>query len=99
MARTDAEAKQPGTLEFPLPGQVPRSTLLDDSKGSTVGLTSIFSSSLINDFHWGFIRQGGQNAGASQYPGLFLNDVSDFVPFTRSTIFFVPVNQLSDSLN
>jgi Carboxypeptidase regulatory-like domain len=91
--------KQPGTLEFNLPGQVPTTTALDDSKGSTVGLTSIISSNLINDFHWGYIRQGGQNAGASQYPGVLLNDVTDFVPFTRSTIFFVPVNQLSDSLN
>lgn len=91
--------KEPGLLEFPLPGQAPTNTVLDDSKGSTVGLTSVLSSSLINDFHWGFIRQGGQNAGASQYPGVFLNDVSNFVPFTRSTIFFVPVNQLSDTLS
>lgn len=91
--------RQPGFLEFDLPGQTPTSTTLDDSKGSTVGLTSLISSNLINDFHWGFIRQGGQVAGASQYPGVFLNDVSDFVPFTRSTIFFVPVNQLSDKLS
>lgn len=89
--------KQPQSQEFP--GQPAANTLLDDSKGSTVGLTSILSRNLINDFHWGFIRQGGQNAGASFDPAVFLNDVSDFVPFTRSTIFFVPVNQLSDSLN
>lgn len=91
--------KQPGLLEFDLPGQTPTSTALDDSKGSTVGLTSLISPTLINDFHWGFIRQGGQVAGASQYPGIFLNDVSDFVPFTRTTIYFVPVNQLSDKLS
>jgi Carboxypeptidase regulatory-like domain len=89
--------KQPGAQEFP--GESAATTTLDDSKGSTVGLTSILSSSLINDFHWGFIRQAGQNAGASFDPGVFLNGISDFVPFTRSTIFFVPVNQLSDTLN
>jgi hypothetical protein len=89
--------KQPGAQEFP--GQPAATTVLDDSKGSTVGLTSVISSSLINDFHWGYIRQGGQNAGASMYPGVFLDTVSDLVPFTRSTIFFVPVNQFSDSLN
>ena len=89
-------SNQPGAQEFP--GQGPASALLDDSKGSTVGLTTIISPTLLNDFHWGWIRQGGQNAGASNYPGVFLNDVSDFVPFTRSTIFFVPVNQLSDTL-
>ncbi len=89
--------KQPQAQQFP--GQSAADTLLDDSKGSTVGLTSIFSPNLINDFHWGFIRQGGQDAGDSFYPGVFLNDVSNLVPFTRSTIYFVPVNQLSDSLN
>lgn len=89
--------KQPQAQEFP--GQSAANTLLDDSKGSTVGLTSLLSPSLINDFHWGLVRQGGQNAGASFYPGVFLNDVSDLVPFTRSVIYFVPVNQFSDSLN
>jgi Carboxypeptidase regulatory-like domain len=89
--------KQPQLRQFP--GQGPSSTLLDDSKGSTVGLISNISPSLINVFHWGLIRQGGQNQGVSQYPGVFLNDVTDFVPFTRTTIYFVPVNQLSDKLS
>lgn len=89
--------KQPQSQEFP--GQPAANTLLDDSKGSTVGLTSVLSPNLINDFHWGFVRQGGQNAGDSFYPGVFLNDVSDLVPFTRSVIYFVPVNQFSESLN
>ena len=89
--------KEPGAQQFP--GQSGATTVLDDSKGSTVGLTSIFSPSLINDFHWGFVRQGGQNAGASQVSAVILNDVDNLVPFTRSTIFFVPVHQLSDSLN
>ncbi len=87
---------QPGAQQFP--GQGPATAVLDDSKGSILGLTSIFSPTLINDLHWGFIRQGGENAGASIYPGVFLNDVSDLTPFTRSTIFFVPVNQISDTL-
>ncbi len=89
--------KEPGAQEFL--GQSAATTVLDDSKGSTIGLTSILSPSLINDFHWGFVREGGQNGGTSHYPGVFLNDVSNLVPFDRSTIIFVPVNQLSDSLN
>ncbi|HKS80429.1 MAG TPA: carboxypeptidase-like regulatory domain-containing protein [Candidatus Acidoferrales bacterium] len=87
---------QPGVQQFP--GQPPASALLDDSKGSILGLTSILSPSLINDIHWGFIRQGGQEAGASIYPGVLLNDVNSLTPFTRSTIFFVPVHQISDTL-
>src|ERR1700733_11828856 len=89
--------KEPGLQQFP--GQTAATTILDDSKGITVGLTSLISPKLINEFHWGYIRQGGQTAGVSQYPAILLNGLDDLVPFTRSTIFFVPVNQFTDSLN
>src|SRR5580704_12948655 len=90
--------KEPGARQFP--GQAPATSILDDSKGITVGLTSLISPTLINNFHWGYIRQGGQDAGANNVdPGVYLDGIDNFVPFTRSTIFFVPVNQLSDSLN
>src|SRR3984885_13879748 len=89
--------KEPQLQQFP--GQGASTTLLDDSKGMTVGLTSLISPRLINNFHWGYIRQGTNNAGTSQYPAVELTDLDDLVPFTRSTIFFVPNNQLSDSLN
>ncbi|MGA2099543.1 MAG: TonB-dependent receptor [Candidatus Sulfotelmatobacter sp.] len=89
--------KEPGQQQFP--SQSASTTVLDDSKGVTVGLTSIISPRLINDFHWGYIRQGVNNAGASQNPAVLLNGLDNLVPFTRSTIRFVPVNQLSDTLN
>lgn len=89
--------KEPGTQQFP--GQSASTTILDDSKGSTVGLTSLISPMLINDFHWGFVRQGGQKAGISQNPAVLLDGIDNLIPFTRSTIFFVPVHQLSDNLN
>src|SRR5208282_1130313 len=89
--------KEPGLQQFP--GQTASTTMLDDSKGLTVGLTSLISPKLINDFHWGYIRQGGQTAGVSQYPAVLLVGLDNLVPFTRSTTFFVPVNQLGDSLN
>lgn len=89
--------KQPQAQQFP--GQGAATTLLDDSKGSIVGLTSVISPTLINDFHWGFIRQGGQDAGASLQPAVYLDGISDLTPFTRSTIYIVPMNQLTDSLS
>ncbi|MBS1839293.1 MAG: TonB-dependent receptor [Acidobacteria bacterium] len=89
--------KQPGAPEFP--GQGAATTGLDDSKGLTVGLTSILSPRLNNDLRWGFIRQGGQSAGSSLNPGVFLNGIDNLVPFTRSTSFFVPVNQFTDNLS
>ena len=89
--------KQPGQPQFP--GQSAATNALDDSKGLTIGITSLISPKLINDFHWGYIRQGTNNAGASQYPGVYLNGLDNLVPFTRSTIAVVPVNQFTDSLS
>ncbi len=89
--------KQPQTQEFP--GQAAQSTVLDDSKGITVGLNSLISSRLINDFRWGFVRQAGQTAGTSQNPAVLLNGLSNLVPFTRTTTFFVPVNQFTDTMS
>lgn len=89
--------KEPGQQQFP--GQSAATTVLDDSKGVTVGLTSLINPRLINDFRWGYVRQGGQTAGVSQDPAVLLNGLDNLVPFTRSTIFFVPVNQFTESLN
>lgn len=89
--------KQPQAQQFP--GQGAASTLLNDSKGSIVGLTSVISPTLVNVFHWGFIRQGEQTAGASLQPQAVMAGVSSIVPFTRSTIFLVPMNQFSDDLH
>jgi hypothetical protein len=89
--------KEPGAQQFP--GQSASTTLLDDSKGMTVGLTSLISPRLINSFRWGFIRQGTNNAGTSQYPAVLLTNLDNFVPFTRSVIYFVPSNQFTESLN
>jgi hypothetical protein len=88
---------EPGQQEFP--GQPASTTTVDDSRGITIGLTSLINPNLVNSFHWGFVRQGGQLAGISQNPGVYLNGLTDLYPFTRSTTFFVPVNQLTDTLN
>ncbi len=89
--------KTPGDQQFP--GQPAATLHLDDSKGVTVGLTSLLSPQLINNFHWGYVRQGLQDGGTSPYPGVFLNGLTDLVPFNRSTTRFVPVNQFTDTLN
>ena len=90
--------KEPQLQQFP--GQAAASTIYDDSKGITVGLTSLISPKLINDFHWGHIRQGGKTGGNSPYPSVLLDGITSIVPFTpRAAISFVPVNQFSDGLN
>jgi Carboxypeptidase regulatory-like domain/TonB-dependent Receptor Plug Domain len=85
--------------EQQFPGQAASTTILDDSKGSTVGLSSIISPTLINEFRWGWVRQGGKTGGSSQNPAVLLTGLDNLVPFTRSTTFFVPVNQFTDTLN
>ncbi len=89
--------KEPGPQQFP--GQAPATNFLDDSKGITIGLTSLVTPRLINDFHWGFVRQGQQYGGTSVYPAVLMNGIDSLVPFTRPTTAFVPVNQFSDSLS
>jgi hypothetical protein len=89
--------KEPGQPQFP--GKPAASNMLDDSKGLTIGLTSLLTPRLINDFHWGFIRQGGKNGGTSVYPAVLLNGLDNLVPFTRPTVSAVPINQLTDNLN
>ena len=89
--------KVPGAQEFP--GQIAQTTLLDGSKASIVGLTSVLSSSKVNTFHWDFIRQADTNAGASLLPAVNLSGVSQFTPTTRSTAYIVPVNELNENLN
>jgi hypothetical protein len=89
--------KEPGPQQFP--GKPAATNLVDDSKGITIGLTSLLTPRLINDFHWGFVRQGQKYGGTSVNPGVFMNGIDSLVPFTRPTTAFVPVNQLSDSLS
>jgi len=100
-ARGEAQNfKEPGTQQFP--GQSAATTTLDDSKGITVGLTSLLNPRLINDFRWGFIRQGGKTGGNNLDPGIYLDGIDDLVPFApgqRSITFFVPVNQFTENLS
>jgi hypothetical protein len=91
---------EPGEQLFP--NQSAATTTLDDSKGSTVGLTSIISPRLINDFRWGWVRQGGKTGGNSPYPLVELTGLTNLVNFSRadrSVTFFVPINQFGDSLH
>jgi hypothetical protein len=40
-----------------LPGSAPEQTLTDHSKGFVVGYTAVLTSTVVNNFHWGFTRQ------------------------------------------
>ncbi|HEX4380125.1 MAG TPA: carboxypeptidase-like regulatory domain-containing protein, partial [Candidatus Acidoferrum sp.] len=51
-----------------LPGQGAEQSLADYSKGVTVGYTGVLSSTLVNNFRWGFTRQSVGQFGNSDDP-------------------------------
>ena len=73
--------------------------MLDDSKGLTIGLTSLLSSQAHQRFSLGLHPPGRKERRVSQDPGVLLDGIDNLVPFTRSTISFVPVNQFTETLN
>jgi len=92
---------QKDTVGYPeqFPGQGPSQVYEDNSKGMAFADTWTIKSNLINDLHYGYIRQGYSFVG----PG-----VGDFVDFRfltnptselRSTATNVPVNNIIDNLN
>jgi Carboxypeptidase regulatory-like domain len=86
-----------GTEQFP--GQGPSSDYEDNTKGIIAGDTWSISPNLVNDVRYGYIRQGNSTRGIG---------VGDYVDFrflasptaeTRTTIAWVPVNNIVDNLN
>src|SRR5581483_5246533 len=82
-----------------VPGQPPSSTLLDNSKGFAAGYTAVLSPSKVNTFHWGFTRQGGENAGVSVSPEVTLAGLDSPISFSRSNQYRVPVHNLTDDFS
>ena len=78
------------------PGNPPSASLVSTSKGVAVGHTWTISSTLINNFRYGYIRQSLNNVGAGN------NSFSDFVgisPLTAentTTLLNVPVHNFVD---
>ncbi len=89
-----------------LPGQSPEQTLADYSKGFTVGYTGVLSSSLINNFRWGFTRQSFGQFGNSDEPQILFRGLNDNTTTNNSSLavvrtrsFQVPVHNLTDDIS
>ena len=85
------------------PGQDPASSLVNNSRGSALGLTSQLSGSVINNFHWGFSRQGIKNTGL-QTPRIrpwyaSTANLKEYFPTVSANGRVVAVHQLSDDLS
>jgi hypothetical protein len=79
------------------PGQPPAHISLNNSKGIFVGYTAAFTK-VINNFRYGFVRQGVADNGQNPYSFANMWTLSDQVSFDRTTIVNVPVHQLVDDL-
>ncbi|HEY4980091.1 MAG TPA: TonB-dependent receptor [Candidatus Acidoferrum sp.] len=80
-----------------LPGSAPERDTIDYNKGIIVGYSSVISSSLINNFRYGFVRQSVGTIGDSNKPWNYLSAFDQGV--TYSSAFQRPTNNFTDDLS
>jgi len=86
-----------GAPQFP--GEPASANNSNNSKGFVVGDTWNVSSNLVNNLHYGFTRQGyaSRGIGQGQYANFY--NISPLCAETRTTIFDVPVHNITDDLS
>ncbi|HXW92091.1 MAG TPA: carboxypeptidase-like regulatory domain-containing protein [Terriglobales bacterium] len=80
------------------PGEPPGQVLHNNSKGIAVGETAVLRPTLINNFRYGYVRQGLGDAGPNPFSNISFQNLSDQVSFARTVNVNVPVNQLVDDV-
>lgn len=78
------------------PGDLSNLAELNNSKGIAAGYTALLRPKVINNFRYGFIRQGVDAAGLSSQA--YVAILTDPRGFTRSTSRIVPVHNLVDDV-
>jgi hypothetical protein len=82
------------------PGQPANTVTLRNNKGWAVGLTSVFKTNLISNFHYGLTRQGWENSGVGTISGVSLRGLDDtFGLNSRSFAAIIPVHTIGEDLN
>ena len=81
------------------PGQGPAYVNEDNSKGVTAADTWTIRSTLINDLHYGYIRQGYSSRGIGQGDYVDFRFLATPTAETRNSATNVPVNNIIDNLN
>lgn len=85
-----------GALQFP--GQPPSYVLRDNTKGIAVGDTWTVTSNLVNDFRYGYTRQGYVNSGNGCGAYVTLRFFSQPTAESCTTIVHVPVHNFIDNM-
>jgi hypothetical protein len=81
------------------PGQPANDFITNNSKGIFVGYTALFSSTLINNLRYGFVRQGIGDTGLSSADFNHFRGVDDIQGFTNTVLTNVPVHNLVDDVS
>jgi len=81
------------------PGQGASYTFEDNTKGFILGDTWSISPSIVNDVRYGYIRQGNSNHGAGNGDYVDFRFMANATAETRTTINWVPVNNVVDNLS
>jgi hypothetical protein len=81
------------------PGQGPSYEQIDNTKGIAAGYTYTFTSNLVNDLHYGYVRQGYgiSGTGTGEYTDFRFMDT--LTAENRDTVYSVPVNNIVDNLS
>jgi hypothetical protein len=80
-------------------GGPPINLTRDTSRALAAGYTAVFSSSLVNNFHYGFIRQSRSNQGLETTPLVSFRIFDDLVPTTSTRAFQFPVHNWVDDVS
>ncbi len=92
-----ALANENDALDPFLPGGAPERDIVNYNKGLIVGYAAVLSSSLINNFRYGFVRQSLGNIGDSNRPWNYLSAFQQGITYSSS--FQRPVNNFTDDLS
>ncbi len=80
------------------PGQPASTVTRGNNKGVAVGYTALVGPNWVNNFRWGFIRQGVGTGGLSDQPYVHLRGLDDVQAFTRTSSVIVPVHNFMDDV-
>jgi hypothetical protein len=80
------------------PGQPAAQLEHDNNKGITVGYTATFSSTLINNFHFGYVSELLNLQGLQSQPFVHFRGMDDINAFTATTNTHIPVKNFVDDL-
>jgi hypothetical protein len=88
---------QAGAPQFP--GLPPNTVARDTSRALGAGYTAVFSSTLVNNFRYGFTRQSQSVQGLQTAAQLSFRFIDDLKAASSSTAFHVPVHNWVDDLS